>query len=198
MNARTRRETRSPRAMSSLPIHRASSSSSVVENSFELKFIFPFRAKSVRPVRPVRPASPFSPRARLVLASHLARVSPSLALSNTTSLDARIPSALVARDECAHAFERMRARRECNEMTRANALERGRRRRDVRRDPNPNPSSCSPRARSIARASRDPSTCAVASTSPPAAQRPRRRRRREVDGTTAVVGCVGGEGTRSS
>ena len=89
------------------------------------------RAKSVRPVRPVRPASPFSPRARLVLASHLARVSPSLARSNTTSLDARIPSALVARDECARAFERMRARRECNAMTRANALERGRRRRDA-------------------------------------------------------------------
>ena len=65
-------------------------------------------------------------------------------------------------------------------------------RRDVRRDPNPNPSSRSPRARSIDRASRDPSTCAVR-------RRPHRRRngRDDVDdarwmgGTTGRVGGGG-------
>ena len=114
MNALTRRDVRSPFAMSSLPVHRASSSSSVVENSFELKFIFPFPGKkrSSRSSRSSRVA---------VLAARAPRprVAPRASLTLARSLEHHLsrrpnPSALVARDECARAFERMRARRECN------------------------------------------------------------------------------------
>ena len=139
MNALTRRNSQSPSTMSSLPIHRASSSSSVVENSFELKFIFPspgqkafvprFASRVPRLAsRRARASSRHAPRASLTLAISLDVDSPPFS-SRARRMRARV--------------RRMNARENAREegANAMNALERGRRRRasSRRRDRNPTP-----------------------------------------------------------